>query len=150
MAQLPIKKGTDGILRQRAKPVPKVTKKINKLLKDMLHTMYSAQGVGLAAPQVGKNLRLVVVDVGEGPLCLVNPVLDQFEGTQLDQEGCLSLPGVVGDVRRAAKVRVEALDENGKPVRFIAEGLLARCLQHEVDHLDGILFIDRAIKVREA
>ena len=109
MAQLPIKKGTDGILRQRAKPVPKVTKKINKLLKDMLHTMYSAQGVGLAAPQVGKNLRLVVVDVGEGPLCLVNPVLDQFEGTQLDQEGCLSLPGVVGDVRRAAKVRVEAL-----------------------------------------
>ena len=80
----------------------------------------------------------------EGPLCLVNPVLDQFEGTQLDQEGCLSLPGVVGDVRRAAKVRVEALDENGKPVRFIAEGLLARCLQHEVDHLDGILFIDRA------
>ena len=81
---------------------------------------------------------------------MVNPVLDQFEGTQLDQEGCLSLPGVVGDVRRAAKVRVEALDENGKPVRFIAEGLLARCLQHEVDHLDGILFIDRAIKVREA
>ncbi len=150
MATLPIRKGTeDVILRRHAKPVFRVTKKINKLLNDMLQTMYTSNGVGLAAPQVGENLRLVVMDVGEGPVCLVNPVLDQPEGEEIDQEGCLSLPGIVGEVKRAAKIRVSALNGNGKQIRFFAEGLFARCLQHEVDHLDGILFVDKAIRLKE-
>lgn len=150
MAMLPIRKGTDdAILRQEAKPVPKVTKKISKLMSDMLQTMYKSQGVGLAAPQVGENLRIVVIDVGEGPVCLVNPILEKLEGEEIDQEGCLSLPGVVGEVKRAAKVRVCGLNQNGKPVRHDAEGLFARCLQHEIDHLDGILFVDKANNLKE-
>ncbi len=150
MAMLPIRKGTaDVILRQEAKPVPKVTKKINKLISDMLQTMYKSDGVGLAAPQVGEKLRIVVLDVGQGPVCLINPILERQEGEEIDQEGCLSLPGIVGDVKRAAKVRVSGLGPNGKAVRYDADGLFARCLQHEIDHLEGILFVDKANNLKE-
>ena len=144
MAILPIRKEGDPVLRQKAQPVPKVTKRIVKLLQDMEETMYAADGVGLAAPQVGVSERLIVVDVGEGPIHLVNPVLVAAEGSVVDVEGCLSIPGVVGYVERAQKVVVDGLDMKGRPRRVEAEDWLARALQHEIDHLDGILFIDKA------
>ena len=144
MAILPIRKEGDPVLRQKAQPVPKVTKRIVKLLQDMEETMYAADGVGLAAPQVGVSERLIVVDVGDGPIHLVNPVLIAAEGSGVDVEGCLSIPGVVGYVERAQKVVVDGLDMKGRPRRVEAEDWLARALQHEIDHLDGILFIDKA------
>lgn len=144
MAILPIRKEGDPVLRQKAQPVPKVTKRIVKLLQDMEETMYAADGVGLAAPQVGVSERLIVVDVGDGPIHLVNPVLVAAEGSVVDVEGCLSIPGVVGYVERAQKVVVDCLDMKGRPRRVEAEDWLARALQHEIDHLDGILFIDKA------
>ena len=144
MAILPIRKEGDPVLRQKAQPVPKVTKRIVKLLQDMEETMYAADGVGLAAPQVGVSERLIVVDVGDGPIHLVTPVLVAAEGSVVDVEGCLSIPGVVGYVERAQKVVVDGLDMKGRPRRVEAEDWLARALQHEIDHLDGILFIDKA------
>jgi peptide deformylase len=144
LAILPIRKEGDPVLRQKAQPVPKVTKRIVKLLQDMEETMYAADGVGLAAPQVGVSERLIVVDVGDGPIHLVNPVLIAAEGSVVDVEGCLSIPGVVGYVERAQKVVVDGLDMKGRPRRVEAEDWLARALQHEIDHLDGILFIDKA------
>lgn len=150
MAVMPIRLEGDPILRQKAKPVPKVTKRIVKLLKDMEETMYAADGVGLAAPQVGVSERLIVVDAGDGPIHLVNPVLEKGEGSDIDREGCLSIPGVHGYVERYARVIVSGLDSKGKPTRIDATGLLARALQHEIDHLDGILFIDKATGVTRA
>lgn len=144
MAVLPIRLEGDPVLRKKALPVEQVTKRIAKLLKDMEETMYAAEGIGLAAPQVGESLRLIVVDVGEGPVKIVNPVLEAGEGVDVDREGCLSIPGVVGYVERHARVVVSGLDEKGKPLRLRAEGLFARALQHEIDHLDGILLIDKA------
>jgi len=144
LAILPIRKEGDPVLRQKAQPVPKVTKRIVKLLQDMEETMYAADGVGLAAPQVGVSERLIVVAVGDGPIHLVNPVLIAAEGSVVDVEGCLSIPGVVGYVERAQKVVVDGLDMKGRPRRVEAEDWLARALQHEIDHLDGILFIDKA------
>lgn len=144
MAILPIRKEGDPVLRQKAAPVHKVTKRIVKLLQDMEETMYAADGIGLAAPQVGVSERLIVVDVGDGPIHLVNPVLLSAEGSVVDVEGCLSIPGVIGYVERAQRVVVEGLDIRGKRRRVAAEDLLARALQHEIDHLDGILFIDKA------
>lgn len=144
MAVVPIRLEGDPVLRQKAKPVPKVTKRIAKLLKDMEETMYAADGVGLAAPQIGVSERLIVVDAGEGPIHLVNPVLEKGEGSDIDREGCLSIPGVHGYVERYARVVVTGLDAKGRPTRIDATGLLARALQHEIDHLDGILFIDKA------
>lgn len=144
MAVLQIRLEGDPVLRQKAKPVPKVTKRVMKLLQDMLDTMYAADGVGLAAPQVGVSERLIVVDVGEGPICLVNPELVHGEGAVVDREGCLSIPGVYGYVERYERVVVTGLDAKGKPKKVDAHGWLARALQHEIDHLDGILFIDKA------
>src|SRR5690606_28493509 len=115
-----------------------------KLTKDMLETMYATDGVGLAAPQIGENLRVIVVDPGDGPLALINPEIIQAQGSEVDVEGCLSLPGVLGYVERFSDLIVEYLDERGKPQRIEASGLLARILQHEIDHLDGLLFIDKA------
>src|SRR5690606_10877176 len=117
LAILPIRKEGDPVLRQKAQPVPKVTKRIVKLLQDMEETMYAADGVGLAAPQVGVSERLIVVDVGDGPIHLVNPVLVAAEGSVVDVEGCLSIPGVVGYVERAQKVVVDGLDMKGRPRR---------------------------------
>ncbi len=109
----------------------------------MLETMYAASGVGLAAPQVGVQQRVIVVDVGENPITLVNPEITTAEGEQVGLEGCLSLPDLVGEVRRAEWVVVKGLNRRGKPITVEGEGLLARALQHEVDHLDDILFIAR-------
>ena len=134
------------VLREQAKEVKEFTPNIGKLLDNMLDTMYAAQGVGLAAPQIGVSKRVVVIDVGEGPIELVNPLIVEAEGEEVDAEGCLSIPGVTGDVMRAAKVRVQAFNRNGELLDLPAEGYLARACQHEIDHLDGVLFIDKAIK----
>lgn len=147
MALLPIRLEGDPVLRKVAKPVPKVTRRVRKLIMDMKETMYKANGVGLAAPQVGVSERVIVVDTGEGFMALVNPVIEYREGVQVDVEGCLSIPGVLGYVERANRVRVNGLDEDGRPRRVEASGFMARALQHEIDHLDGILFTDKATMV---
>lgn len=144
MAVLTIRLEGDPVLRQRAKPVDRITKKTQRLLKDMADTMYAAQGIGLAAPQVGVLERLIVVDIGEGLISMVNPRIISASGSDVDVEGCLSMPGLRGYVERAETVVVEGLDEKGKPLRIEASGLLARVFQHEIDHLDGILFTDKA------
>lgn len=138
------------VLRQKARRVERVDQEIRDLADEMLKTMYEANGVGLAAPQVAVPLRLIVVDAGGGPLTLVNPEIIKREGESEDVEGCLSIPGLYGIVNRAAKVVVAALDRNGNPVVVSGEDLLARALQHEIDHLDGILFVDRASQVMTA
>ncbi|MGI6037671.1 MAG: peptide deformylase [Limnochordia bacterium] len=133
------------VLRKKAAPVSKITKQLRKLVRDMQATMEEAAGVGLAAPQVGVSLRLIVVAVGEENLVLFNPQIIEETGEDIDVEGCLSIPGLNGYVKRAAQVTVIGYDERGKKVTLTAEGLLARALQHEIDHLDGILFVDRLI-----
>lgn len=137
----------NDLLRQKAKPVPKITPQIEKLLDNLADTMYAANGVGLAAPQIGILKRVIVVDAGEGLIELVNPVIVKTEGQEIGIEGCLSIPGVEGEVPRAARVEVEGWDRAGNAKRIVGEGLLARALQHEIDHLDGILFIDRAVRL---
>ena len=147
MAVLEIVKEGDPVLRQKAEPVTQVTKRIRKLIKDMLETMNLADGVGLAAPQVGISQRIIVVDVGEGPVALINPKIDEASGEEIDVEGCLSIPGTFGYVERAQTVTVSGLNECGRSTRIKAEGLFARALQHEIDHLNGVLFIDRALEI---
>lgn len=149
MAKLPIVTVGDPVLEHRAAEVPKVTKKISKLIDDMLETMYEANGLGLAAPQVGVSQRIIVLDPGEGPVVLVNPVLAQATGEEIDVEGCLSVPERWVYVKRATDVEVTGLNEKGKPVRIQAEGLFARALQHEIDHLDGVLMLDRMLAEAE-
>lgn len=144
MALLPIKGEGEPILRQRAEPVAKVTKRLRRLIADMIETMHEADGCGLAAPQVGEGLRVIVIDVGDGPLALVNPEIVASSGEDTDMEGCLSIPHRAGYVTRAAEVTAKGLNEQGRPVQVTGSGLLARALQHECDHLDGVLFIDRA------
>lgn len=130
------------MLRKKARSITKISKKLRTLAKDMLETMYHANGVGLAAPQVGISERMVVIDVGSGPIILINPEITKKEGENRDVEGCLSLPGRSEYVTRAERVWVTALDLNGKQINLTGEGLLARAFQHEIDHLNGILFID--------
>lgn len=149
MAILDIKKAGDIVLKQQAQPVARIDKKIRTLLDDMAETMYKANGVGLAAPQVGESIQVVVIDVGEGLIELVNPEIVRMEGKEIDSEGCLSVPQIYGDVERAAKVSVKYLNRQGKNHRITATGLLARCLQHEIDHLHGRLFIDIATNLRK-
>ncbi len=144
MAVLDIRMAGDKVLKEQAAPVTKVDRRIKKLLDDMAQTMYAANGVGLAAPQVGASLRLIVVDAGEGLLELINPVVVSAEGCEVGNEGCLSIPGVYGEVERCAKVQVEGVTREGRKVALEGEGFLARVLQHEIDHLDGVLFIERA------
>jgi len=139
----------EDILREKAKEVKSVTPNIHKLLDNMAETMYDAEGVGLAAPQIGVPKRVVVIDVGDGLVELINPVILTKEGDETDQEGCLSIPNVVGEVKRAKKVVVQALDRDGVLMEYEAEGLIARAFQHEIDHLDGILFVDVAEKISE-
>ena len=143
MPVLPIRTFGDPVLREPGREVEVFDDALRRLAEDMLETMYEAPGVGLAAPQVGRSIRLVVIDVGEGPLRLVNPKLSEHEGEQDGEEGCLSIPGVYFPVKRAMKVRCDAKDPSGKDVTVRGEGLLARALQHEVDHIDGVLFVDR-------
>lgn len=153
MAVLDIVQDPSEVLRKKAKPVTKVNSSIKRLLDDMAHTMYEAPGVGLAAPQVGISKRLIVIDPpGEEeaePLQLVNPEIIKSEGWVQAPEGCLSLPGYVGHVWRYEKVTVFALDRNGHKVWIDAEGWLARIFQHEIDHLDGILYTDKCSNFRE-
>ncbi|HEX7118059.1 MAG TPA: peptide deformylase [Longimicrobiales bacterium] len=137
----------DPVLRARAEPVPAVDDDVRRLIDDMMETMYAADGVGLAAPQIGIGKRVIVVDVREPeapPFALINPVVvESSEERERGEEGCLSIPGLKEIVERPATVVVEGLDREGNPRRIEADGLLARALQHEVDHLDGVLFIDR-------
>jgi peptide deformylase len=136
---------TDDILRKKARAVEKIDNKILTLLKDMAETMYNANGAGLAAPQVGILRRLVVIDDGTGLIKLINPIIVEADGEQQEMEGCLSIPGTYGRVKRPDKVVVNALDENGELLNLEGTGLLARALCHEIDHLDGVLFIDKVI-----
>lgn len=149
MAILPIRKLPDPVLRQKARPVQRVTRRHRRLIEDMKETMYAAPGVGLAANQVGVLERIIVVDPGDQFLALINPEIVAAEGVDVDVEGCLSIPGVTGYVERAASIRVRGLDERGRAVELEAEGYLARIIQHEVDHLDGVLFIDKATRLVE-
>lgn len=138
----------DEVLREKAKEVPKITANIHKLLDNMRDTMYASKGVGLAAPQIGISKRVIVVDVGEGLIELINPVIYEAFGKETDIEGCLSLPNLIGEVTRSANIKVKGLNRQGQEVDVTAAGFLARAFQHEIDHLDGILFIDKAFDVR--
>ena len=137
------------ILREKAAPVKRFDKKLGKLMKDMAETMYAANGCGLAAPQIGLSQRLVVIDAGDGAGIreFVNPVLTDPVGEAVDSEGCLSVPDYEGEVKRAAQITVHFQDKKGDHYKLTADGLLARALQHECDHLEGILFIDKAISL---
>ena len=133
----------DPVLRQKAKRVPTVDKSVQQLIDDMVETMQQANGVGLAAPQVGVSLRVIVLQVpGEEPIAIVNPEIVKRTGEQEVAEGCLSFPGYAGEIKRSALVTVKGLDRQGKPTRIKATGLMAETLQHEIDHLNGILYID--------
>ena len=146
MALRQIRKKGDEILYKKSKEVVSFDEKLAELLDDMYETMQSAEGVGLAAPQVGVLKRCVVIDIGEGKIELVNPVIEKAEGEQIGQEGCLSIPDFWGDVKRPEKVRVSAFDRKGKKIKVKGEGLLAVALCHEIDHLNGELFDDKVIK----
>ncbi|SFE21729.1 peptide deformylase [Paenibacillus algorifonticola] len=133
----------DPILRKKARPVETVDARILKLLSDMADTLYESEGrAGLAAPQIGILRRVIVMDCGDGLIELVNPEILSMEGEQTGAESCLSFPGYYGRVKRAEKVTVRSLNRAGESVIFHGEGFLARCMQHEIDHLDGVLFID--------
>jgi len=145
MARLPILEYPDPRLRIRAEPVTKVDTELKRLIADLFETMYTAPGIGLAATQVNVHKRILVCDVspdGKEPYCLINPEIVSAEGTTSAEEGCLSVPEFYDYVDRAAKVKVRALDREGNPLELEAEGLLAVCVQHEMDHLDGKLFVD--------
>lgn len=152
MAIKMIVKEPDPILRQKSKPVPKITPNIHKLLDNMADTMYDAQGVGLAAVQIGILKRVIIVDIGgeDGQLYeLINPEIIQSSGEQVGPEGCLSIPGLNGDVKRFDRIKIKGLDRDGHEVIIDAEGYLARAFQHEMDHLNGILFTDIAETIYE-
>lgn len=142
-SRLQIVKYPEAVLRKRAALVERVTPELAQFMMEMGEIMYAANGVGLAAPQVGISLRIIVVDVGDGLQALVNPKIVASSGTQTGIEGCLSLPNLHGDVTCAERVTVRALNKRGKRVTLSGEGLWARAMQHEIDHLDGILFTDR-------
>lgn len=161
MAILPILTAPDKRLKQKALPVDAVDASIRRLMDDMLETMYAAPGIGLAAPQIGVLKQVIVVDVsrslederGEGerlPLLLANPTIVRAEGEMSWNEGCLSLPEHMAEVTRSAMVEVQALDKNGQEVSIEAWDLLAVCLQHEIDHLNGVLFIDHISRLKRS
>lgn len=138
----------DDVLRERAKEVKKITQNIIKLLGNMRDTMYANKGVGLAAPQIGVSKRVIVVDAGDVFVELINPEIIACKDESIEAEGCLSIPGLLGDVKRAAKVKVKGINRAGVICELEAEGLKARAFQHEIDHLDGILFTDKADNIR--
>lgn len=150
MAIRTIREMGDELLRKTSKPLKEMTPRICQLIDDMFETMYDDNGVGLAAPQVGILKRLFVIDCGEAetgeprPLVFINPEILETEGEVTDNEGCLSIPGRFAPVPRPERVKVRALDRNMKEFTLEAEGLLARCICHENDHLDGILYVDKA------
>lgn len=145
MSQLTILEYPDPRLRTKAQPVAVFDAALQTLIDAMFETMYAAPGIGLAATQVNVHKQLLILDVSEEknrPLVLINPKIAAVEGSQVYQEGCLSVPGIYADVERADRITVEALDRHGQPLAFEAEGLLAVCIQHEMDHLIGKLFVD--------
>ncbi|NIA08341.1 MAG: peptide deformylase [Nitrospiraceae bacterium] len=144
----------DKILRNEAQAVRNIDGKFQGLIDEMLKTMYSSQGVGLAANQIGELKQLLVMDVtpteeGPHPIVLINPRITECEGEEVEQEGCLSIPKYFAPVKRSASLEVMGYDRNGKEIRLEAKGLLARCIQHEIDHLRGICFVDRLNPVRK-
>lgn len=141
---LEVKTAGDPVLKKVCAEVTKIDKRVKKLLDDMAETMYAAEGVGIAAPQVGVPIRAIVVDVEQKRYDLINPVITYKEGAVTDSEGCLSCPELFGDVERAEKIRVKYTTRFHKEKELEADGLLSRCIQHEVDHLNGRLFIDIA------
>ena len=143
MALRKIRVEGDEVLTKVSRPVEKMTPRIHDLIEDMLDTMYDAMGVGLAAPQVGMLKRIVVIDVGEGPLVLINPEILETSGEQTGDEGCLSVPGMAGQVTRPNYVKVKALDVNMNEQIYEGEGLLARAFCHEIDHLGGHLYVEK-------
>ena len=142
MALRTIRVQGDSVLKKKSRTVDKMTPRIGELITDMLDTMYDAMGVGLAAPQVGILKRIVVIDVGEGPIVLINPEILETSGEQTGDEGCLSVPGMAGQVTRPNYVKVKALDVNMEEQIYEGEGLLARAFCHEIDHLDGKMYTE--------
>ena len=141
----------DPRLRQQALPVEQVDDTIRQLVDDMFETMYEAPGIGLAAVQVNIPKRVIVIDISEDksqPLCLINPEIIEAHGTEKTEEGCLSVPGIYEPVQRAESIKVKALDRNGQPLELETDGLLAVCIQHEIDHLDGKLFVDYLSEIK--
>ncbi|MFN2339849.1 MAG: peptide deformylase [Halanaerobium sp.] len=150
MALLNVRKIGDPVLRSKAKVIDEVNKKTNDLIDNMFETMYEEDGVGLAAPQVGMLKRIAVVDIREGnKIVLINPEIIEEEGKAIMEEGCLSVPEETGDVIRAERIKVKTLNREGNQVEFEAKGLEARAIQHEIDHLDGVLFVDKIVKIAE-
>jgi peptide deformylase len=146
MSVLKIEMLGSDVLRRRAEEVTELDDDLQRLIRDMFETMYEAEGIGLAGPQVGISRRICVVDLADDehpPMALINPrIVESSKATEKGDEGCLSIPGISGLVNRPAEVIVEATSAEGSPIRIEADGLMARCLQHEIDHLDGVLFID--------
>lgn len=142
MAIREIREMGDEVLEKKCKPIKMMTPRTMELIEDMFDTLYESGGVGLAAPQVGVLKRIVVIDIGEGPLLLINPEIVETSGSQTGSEGCLSLPGKAGQVTRPNYVKVKALDVNMEPVEYEGTELLARAFCHELDHLDGIMYVE--------
>ncbi len=147
MAYRQIRIDGDEVLRKKSRPVEKIDDRILTLIEDMADTMYKADGVGLAAPQIGILKRIVTIDVGDGLIEMINPVILEQSGEQDGPEGCLSLPGTTGEVKRPMYVKAKYTNASGETVIVEAEELLARCICHELDHLDGVLYKDRAYKM---
>jgi peptide deformylase len=153
MALLDILHFPDPRLRRKAQPVVEFDQKLRQLVADMIETMYDAPGIGLAATQVNMALRVIVIDISEtrdGPLCLINPEIIESDGVEEMEEGCLSVPGFYEPVQRAQRVKVRAFDPDGKPFELAADGLLAVCIQHEIDHLQGKLFVDYLSSIKRS
>ena len=149
---LPILEYPDKRLRTVAKPVKKINDAVNKLIKDMFDTMYNAPGIGLAATQVNSHQRIIVIDVSENqndPISLINPEIIDKSGEIESEEGCLSVPSYYENVKRANNIKVKSIDQNGDTIQTNASGVLAICIQHEIDHLDGILFVDHLSKLKQ-
>ena len=150
MTCMEIKKAGAAVLKEICQPVERIDNKIKRLLDNMAETMYEAEGVGLAAPQIGKSLQMIVLDDGNGLIELINPeLLEASEELQDGPEGCLSVPGYYGDVKRSQRIKVRALNRHGKVIVYEPEGFLARIFQHEMDHLVGTLFIEKATNLRK-
>jgi peptide deformylase len=150
LAVLPLKYVGEKVLRRKAARVAEIDKPLVRLLDDMVETMYAAQGIGLAGPQIGVSRRIIVVDAGDGPIQLVNPRIVDHKGRAVGTEGCLSIPSIYGEVERWKQVVVKGLNAKGEPVAYEASGLFAVVLQHEIDHLDGRLFTDLATDLVDA
>ncbi|WBW94780.1 peptide deformylase [Oceanirhabdus sp. W0125-5] len=149
MAIRQIRTKGDEVLRKKSRVIEEINDRLLILIEDMLDTMYEAEGVGLAAPQVGILKRVVVIDIGEGPIVLINPEIIESRGSYIDVEGCLSIPNEQGYVERPEYVKVKALNERGESIIVEGEDFLAKAICHELDHLDGVLYIDKLVEVEE-